>query len=158
MKKIMIAYWIFTALLSVSLLLSSIPALMGVPDAVHLITNHLGYPSYFVFYVGLVKLIGVAAILVPGFPRIKEWAYAGLAFDLISVVYSSISVGDPASKWMPMSIYFILLVGSYVFYHKKLKQLHKEKTMMSIGVEKQGDFMEKNLRAKTIVYDQITHS
>jgi uncharacterized membrane protein YphA (DoxX/SURF4 family) len=123
MKKVNIAYWIFTGLLSVSLLLSSIPTIMGVPDAVNLITKHLGYPSYFVFYVGLVKLIGVAAILVPGFPRMKEWAYAGLAFDLISVVYSSISVGDPASKWMPMSIYFILLIGSYVYYHKKSKPL-----------------------------------
>lgn len=135
MKKANIAYWIFTGLLSVSLLLSSIPAIMGVPDAVYLITEHLGYPAYFVFYVGLVKLIGVAALLVPGFPRIKEWAYAGLAFDLISVVYSSISVGDPASKWLPMSIYFILFIGSYVYYHKTFKPLPKEKTVTSIAAQ-----------------------
>ena len=118
MKKSKIAYWIFTLLLAVLMLFSAIPNILSVPAAVDMITTHLGYPAYFIPFIGVAKLLGVVAILVPGFPRIKEWAYAGFVYDVAAAIYSTISVGDPASKWMPIFIGFIIIGGSYYFYHK----------------------------------------
>jgi hypothetical protein len=67
------------------------------------------------------KILGVIAILVPGFPRLKEWAYAGFTFDMLGATYSMyVSYGD-VSKWAPMFVFLALLACSYIFYHKKLK-------------------------------------
>ena len=122
MKKSKIAYWIFTLLLAVLMLFSAIPDLISVPAAVDMVTTHLGYPAYFIPFIGVAKFLGVVAILVPGFPRIKEWAYAGFVYDLAGAIYSTISVGDPAGKWMPIFIGFIIIGGSYFFYHKVRKE------------------------------------
>jgi hypothetical protein len=103
------------------MLFSSIPDIMKNTDAVALVTTHLGYPAYFIVFLGVAKLLGSIAILVPGFPRIKEWAYAGLTFDLIAALVSFIAVGDPPAKWAFMAVFLILPAGSYIFYHKKLK-------------------------------------
>lgn len=119
MKKIKIIYWIFTGLLVALMVFGSIPDIMSVPDAVALFT-HLGYPTYLLPFLGIAKLLGVVAILIPGFPRIKEWAYAGFVFDLTGAMYSSISVGDPASGWLLFIIGYILIAGSYIFHHKKI--------------------------------------
>ncbi|MFC9601391.1 DoxX family protein [Peribacillus butanolivorans] len=120
MKKIKIIYWIFTVLLVALMGLGSIPDIMSVPDAVTLF-NHLGYPTYLLPFIGIAKLLGVVAILIPGFPRIKEWAYAGFVFDLSGAMYSSISVGDPASGWLLFIFGYILIAGSYIYHHKILK-------------------------------------
>jgi uncharacterized membrane protein YphA (DoxX/SURF4 family) len=120
MKKIKIRYWIFTGPLVALMIFGSIPDIMSVPDAVALF-NHLGYPTYLLPFLGIAKLLGVVAILIPGFPRIKEWAYAGFVFDLTGAMYSSISVGDPASGWLLFIIGYILIAGSYIFNHKKIK-------------------------------------
>ena len=119
MKKITVSYWCFTGLLSVMMIIGSIPDILAVPDAVALF-DHLGYPSYLLPFLGIAKLLGIAAILVPGFPRVKEWAYAGLVFDLLGAMYSSIAVGDPVSSWILFIIGFILIGGSYTLYHSRL--------------------------------------
>jgi hypothetical protein len=119
MKKIQIAYWTCTILFSLAMLFSAIPAVLGEKETAQFITDLLGYPPYFVFYSGIVKVLGIAAILIPGYPRLKEWAYAGLAFDLVSVCYSSIAVGGSIVSSWPMIVYFLLIAGSYVLYHKK---------------------------------------
>ena len=72
MKKTKTIYWIFTGLLAVLMLVSSIPDIMVVPQAVDMITTHLGYPRYFIPFIGVAKFLGVIAIVVPGFPRLKE--------------------------------------------------------------------------------------
>jgi uncharacterized membrane protein YphA (DoxX/SURF4 family) len=118
MKKTKIMYWIFTALLVVLMGFGSIPDLMPSSESVTLF-DHLGYPTYLLSFLGVAKLLGVAAILIPGFPRIKEWAYAGLTFDLVGATYSSIAAGDPASTWAFMFIAFAIIAGSYVCYHRK---------------------------------------
>ncbi|MCC2683777.1 MAG: DoxX-like family protein [Paenibacillaceae bacterium] len=118
MRKIRIVYWTITILFSLAMIFPAISAVLGEEETVKFITVHFGYPAYFVFYSGIVKLLGIAAILIPVHPRVKEWAYAGLAFDLISVIYSSIAVGDSVIGSWPMLIYFLLLAGSYVYYHK----------------------------------------
>ncbi len=121
MKKINIAYWIFTILMAILMTISAIPDIISVPEAVTMVTTHLGYPPYFLPFIGVAKALGVIAILVPGFPRIKEWAYAGFVFDMTAAVYSTICVGDPVSKWLPIIVMGIIVVGgSYYFYHKKL--------------------------------------
>lgn len=116
LKKIKIGYWIFTGLLAAFMLLGSIPDIFSHPEAVALF-KHLGYPAYLLPFIGVAKLLGVIAILTPGFPRIKEWAYAGFVIDLTGAMYSTIAVGDP---WMFFIIGYILIIGSYVLYHKKL--------------------------------------
>ena len=120
MKKTNTIYWILTGLSAAMMLLSSIPNILSVPDAVELVIKHLGYPTYFLPMIGVAKLLGAIAIIVPGYPRIKEWAYAGLIYDLSAAIYSSISVGDAADRWLPIFVPIILLAGSYIYYHKRL--------------------------------------
>ena len=80
MKKTETIYWVITGLFSAFMLISAIPEILIVPDEVTMITG-LGFPKYFIPFLGVAKLLGIIAILIPGFKRIKEWAYAGLAFD-----------------------------------------------------------------------------
>jgi hypothetical protein len=116
MKKTKIAYWIVTILFAGFMLFSAIPDLMGKPDAIAFVT-HLGYPEYFVYFISVAKILGALAILVPGFPRIKEWAYAGLTFDLVGATYSFIALKYPVSGWAPMLIFIGLGLASYFLYH-----------------------------------------
>ena len=118
-KKINLFYWVFTALFAAMMLFSAIPDIMVVPQAVEIVSNHLGYPEYIIPFLGVAKLLGAIAILIPGYPRIKEWAYAGLTFDLIGATYSAIAKGDPLSGWIFMILPFSLMALSYYFYHKK---------------------------------------
>jgi uncharacterized membrane protein YphA (DoxX/SURF4 family) len=118
-KKLKITYWVFTGLFSALMIMASIPDILSVPEAIA-IFKHLGYPSYLLPFIGVAKFLGVVAVLIPGFPRIKEWAYAGLCFDLIGALYSGLAVGDPVSSIIPAVIGLILLTGSYIFYHKKI--------------------------------------
>lgn len=120
-KKTNIIYWISTGLFAAFMLMSAIPDVVNHPMAVEIIHKHLGYPVYFLQFVGTAKILGAAAVLVPGFPRLKEWAYAGLAFDLIAALYSHISVGDPFGQWAIIFLPAALLIISYIFHHKKLK-------------------------------------
>lgn len=135
MEKNIITYWFFTGLLSVLMLLGSIPDLMSAPEAVALF-NHLGYPAYLLPFIGIAKLLGVVAILIPGFWRIKEWAYAGFIFDLTGAMYSSISVDGFTSGLIVFFIGYILIAGSYVFYHRKHKTvlLNHTKKLNTSGI------------------------
>jgi hypothetical protein len=123
MKKTKIFYWVFTALFSAMMLGSAIPDVISSPIAVQGMHQELGYPVYFIPFIGIAKVLGVLAILLPISPRIKEWAYAGLIFDLIGATFSIIAIGKP--DWMFMVLPLFLALGSYVFYHKKRK-LQKE--------------------------------
>lgn len=122
MKKTNIFYWIFTALFALLMLGSAIPDIMSDPIAVQGMHVELGYPRYFIPFIGVLKTLGAIAILVPGFHRIKEWAYAGLFFDLIGATYSIFAIGKP--DWIFMILPLALAIASYVFYQlrKKLKE------------------------------------
>jgi hypothetical protein len=121
MKKTNIFYWVFTGLFAFLMLGSAIPDIMSHPVAIKGMHEELGYPVFFVPFIGVAKLLGVVAILVPGFPRIKEWAYAGLFFDLIGATYSILAIGKP--DWMFMVLPLALATTSYVFYQKRKKLL-----------------------------------
>jgi len=112
-----IFYWIVTGLAAALMLLSAIPDVMGAPEAIEFF-KHLGYPAYLLPFLGVAKILGAITILVPKFPRLKEWAYAGLVFDLIGAFYSHVSVGDPASVWVFSLIGLALVSGSYILYRK----------------------------------------
>ncbi len=114
-----VLYWIFTALFCAFMLTSTIPNILSAPEWVE-IFKQLGYPPYMLPFLGVAKLLGVIALLVPGFPRIKEWAYAGMFFDLTGAVYSGLSVGGFDPKMLIMLVPFGLGALSYIYHHKRL--------------------------------------
>ncbi|MFT3912278.1 MAG: DoxX family protein [Ferruginibacter sp.] len=118
-KKTNILYWIFTGLFSFLMLGSAIPDIMISPVAVEGMHKGLGYPIFFIPFIGVAKALGVLAILVPGFATIKEWAYAGLMFDLIGATYSIMAVGSPNGSWTFMLLPLLLGTVAYIFYRKK---------------------------------------
>lgn len=118
MKKVNRFYWIVTGLMSAFIILGALMDVIKNPDAVALI-KHLGYPEYFVLFIGTMKILGVIAILIPRYPKLKEWAYAGLVFDVTGAVFSHISLGDGPDKWFPALLALALVSGSYVLYTKR---------------------------------------
>ncbi len=121
-KKTKTLYWIFTILFALLMFGSAIPDILSQPIAVKGMHEELGYPLYFLPFIGVAKALGVIAILIPGFPKIKEWAYAGLFFDLIGAMYSIMAVGKPASDWAPMVFPISLAVIAYILYQKKARE------------------------------------
>ncbi|UKS29578.1 DoxX family protein [Paenibacillus sp. HWE-109] len=119
MKKIIIPYWILTVLVVLFMGVGAVTDTIKATDAVK-IFEHLGYPDYLLPFLGIAKILGVIAILIPGFPRIKEWAYAGLLFDLAGATYSTIAV-DRVSTGFSFLPGYIMIAGSYVYYHKRQK-------------------------------------
>lgn len=121
MKRTRITYWILTVLFALYMAFTALPDILQVPDAVKFM-RLLGYPDYFTPFIGYAKLLGCIAILIPGYPRVKEWAYAGLVFDLVGATYSQIGAGiAEAGGIVFMLVSLALAFASYYFYHKKVK-------------------------------------
>src|SRR5258705_575297 len=102
-KTLKTLYWVFTILFAGLMLFSAYGSILVNEDAKKLVHDQLGYPVYFIPFTGYAKLIGGIAILIPGLKTIKEWAYAGLFFDLFAAVYSDMSVSmtlDPMMSFM----------------------------------------------------------
>lgn len=108
-----VSYWVVTALMAALMLMASIPDVTQSETAVAAVT-HLGYPVYLLPFLGVAKIAGIVAVLLPSPGRLKEWAYAGLVFDLTGALYSHLSVGDPAGTWMFAMMGLILVTGSYL--------------------------------------------
>jgi DoxX-like family len=117
MVKTRAVYWTITGLMASFMFMASIPDVLHAAQAVE-IFRHLGYPSYLLRFLGTAKCLGVIAILAPGLPRLKEWAFAGLIFDLLGALYSHISVGDPASVWLFPVLGLTLVTGAYLTNHQ----------------------------------------
>lgn len=107
--------WVVTGLMATLMLVSAVPDVLGIPDAV-LVFKRLGYPPYLLVFLGTAKILGVAAVLAPGLPRLKEWAFAGLTFDVTGALYSHLSIGDPPSAWAPALVALTLVGSAYVAY------------------------------------------
>lgn len=118
MKKTKTLYWVFTILFALSMIFTAIPDVLLAKDAVAFMKDHLGYPNYFTTFLGTAKILGSIVILIPGLGRLKEWAYAGLAFDLIGAVYSALCVDGFMPQMAFMSIWIILFLLSYTYYRK----------------------------------------
>jgi len=119
MRKLTTIYWILTGLAAAFMLMASIPDVLQIPAAVDIL-KHLGFPPYLLPFIGLAKILGVVVILLPMFQTLKEWAYAGLVFDLIGAFYSHVSVGDRPNDWMFSIVGLLLVVISYAFYRWKM--------------------------------------
>ena len=121
MKKTKIIYWIFTGLFAAFMAFTAIPDVMQTPETVTFM-KAIGYPDYFTPFIGVAKLLGCIAILIPGFPKIKEWAYAGLFFDLIGATYSVVAVYGVSPQISFMLLPFALGIVSYIFNNKVYNQ------------------------------------
>ena len=119
MKRDNILYWISTGLLVLLMGFSAVSSLINGPDA-QAMMKHLGYPFYFGQFLAVFKIFGVIALLVPGFPKIREWAYAGFTFDLIWALYSFIAIGTPAKEWAFFPVFFLILACSCILNRKRL--------------------------------------
>lgn len=89
----------------------------------------LGYPAYFIQLLGIGKALGSIAILIPGLNKtVKEWAYAGLFFDLIGATYSGIaaSKGNVDPAMVGMLIWIVPGILSYIFWKKKMRAEGKQ--------------------------------
>ncbi|OJW79397.1 MAG: hypothetical protein BGO69_19610 [Bacteroidetes bacterium 46-16] len=120
MKKINIIYWTFTGIFAALMLFSALPDVLNTADAVKFMTA-LGYPAYFTPFIGVAKILGCAALLLPVSPRLKEWAYAGLAFDLIGAIYSQLAAFPFSPAMLFMLAWIIPGIISYLFFHKRIK-------------------------------------
>ena len=118
MKKTNIFFWITTLAFSVMMVGSAIPSIRVTQESIDFMSKGLGYPVYFIPFTGVAKVLGIIAILIPGYPRIKEWAYAGLIFDLVGAIYSIIAIGQEG--WSFILIPLGLGIASYLLYHRRL--------------------------------------
>ena len=106
MDKRTIGYWAVLGLFSLALTGSAVFGLMSPPEYLASL-EHLNFPDWFGRYLGIWKLAGVAVLLAPGLPRLKEWAYAGFTISLTSAFVAHIAAGDPVSE----SIAPLVLLG-----------------------------------------------
>jgi hypothetical protein len=102
---------------------SSVSSMMNAAQAEAFFVT-IQMPAYLIPFLSVAKLLGVIAILVPGFKRLKEWAYAGLTFDLIGAVYCNHAVGKTAAEWAPIFLFIALGFASYFLYHRKSASLN----------------------------------
>jgi len=128
-------YWISTAILSLGLLGTGIQQLLhveavgavGPPFAWGIV--QLGYPVYILTILGIWKILGVIAILIPGYQLLKEWAYAGLFFLLTGALYSHLASGHPWNELIAATTLLILTILSWYFRpaNRKLTILKQKK-------------------------------
>ena len=115
-----VIYWISTGLILAMMLFSAASSFMNNPDGAKMLSA-IGYRPYVLQLLAIAKILGIIAILTPGFPRLTEWAYAGFTFDLIGASVSFYASGFAVKDWAFIPVLIALLVCSYIFYHKRLK-------------------------------------
>ena len=121
-KRNKIIYWISTVWLALGMLSTGAVQLFKLKADVDQIT-HLGYPVYLLTILGVWKILGVVAVLIPRFPRLKEWAYAGFFFAMSGAVISHIVSGDSVKEMFPALLLLILTVVSWYFRPESRKSI-----------------------------------
>lgn len=112
-----LGYWIATALLCLQMTFTAY-AQLTLPQVAESFA-HMGFPSYFRIELAWAKLLGVAALLAPAPGRLKEWAYAGFAFTLVSAVIAHLAVGDGPDAWGWAAGTSVLWGLSYYFWRRR---------------------------------------
>jgi uncharacterized membrane protein YphA (DoxX/SURF4 family) len=105
-------YWVTTGLIAAVLLFGGAVDVAHPPSAVAFLA-HLGYPAYFAMLIGTWKVLGSIALLAPRWPRLKEWAYAGVFFDLTGAAVSHAASGDPAPRVLVPLVMTALALASW---------------------------------------------
>ena len=127
MKKNKTIYWTATIVFAVFMALGGIPDILMVDEAKN-VAGHLGYPMYLLPFLGVAKILGSITILIPKFKTLKEWAYAGLSFDLIGATYSNFRVDGFGSNLIVPSIGILLCIASYFFWLKLQHRIYYNET------------------------------
>jgi uncharacterized membrane protein YphA (DoxX/SURF4 family) len=118
-KTTNILYWVFTILFAGLMIFSSVGGLGPNEQTLEMIHKGMGFPVYFIQFISYAKIAGAIAILIPGLSRIKEWAYAGLFFDLTGAVVSIIASFGFNAGMLGMLMWFVTGILSYYFWVKR---------------------------------------
>ena len=122
MKKNNIIYWVTTGI--IFLFEGVMPAIFSQSEEGKAGVSHLGYPAYFGVMLTVFKVLGALALIIPQVPkRIKEWAYAGFAFDFIAASWSHAAVDGIGGEAVFPLIVLAILGVSYIYYHKKMDEI-----------------------------------
>ncbi len=111
-------YWITTSLLAAGMIVAGVQELRHAPDLLEG-ARRLGYPDYLLTLLGAAKLVGAPLLLVPRFPHLKEWVYAGFAFDFGGAIISHTVSGDTFVQTLPAISCAALLAVSYWLYRTR---------------------------------------
>ena len=121
-KRNKIIYWVSTLWLSLGMVSTGVVQLIKMKEEVEKMTQ-LGYPAYFLTILGVWKIFGVIAILIPKYPLLKEWAYAGFFFAMSGASISHICIDHPASEIFPSLLLLVLTIVSWYFRPAERKTL-----------------------------------
>lgn len=113
-KRDKIIYWIATLWLSLGMVSTGYVQLTHMEDEVQKMSA-LGYPAYFLTIIGIWKILGVVAILIPKYPLIKEWAYAGFFFLMTGAIFTHLAVGDEAAEYFGPALLLVLTGISWYY-------------------------------------------
>ena len=114
-KRNKIIYWIATIWLALGMVSTGIVQLIKMKEEVDKTSLHLGYPVYFLTIIGIWKLLGSVAILLPKTGLLKEWAYAGFFFLMTGAIISHFAVGDGALEYFGPTLLLVLTFLSWYF-------------------------------------------
>ena len=116
-KRNKIIYWIATLWLSLGMLVTGGGQLFKMKEGAGGLDsmNHLGYPAYVLVILGIFKILGVIAVLIPKYPLVKEWAYAGFFFIMTGALYSHFAMGDDAVEFFGPLLLLVLTALSWYF-------------------------------------------
>ena len=113
-KRNKIIYWISTAWLALGMLATGIVQLLKIDEEVKNFSN-LGFPVYLMTLIGVWKILGVIAVLIPRLPLLKEWAYAGFFFTMSGALLSHIIIGDEAKTFFGPALLLVLTILSWYY-------------------------------------------
>jgi DoxX-like family len=116
-KRNKIIYWIATIWLALGMVSTGAVQLLQAKEGAGGLDSltHLGYPVYILTILGVWKILGVVAILIPKFPLLKEWAYAGFFFVMSGAIFSHLAVGDPGKEFFGPGLLLILTLLSWYY-------------------------------------------
>jgi hypothetical protein len=113
-KRNKIIYWVATIWLALGMLSTGIVQLIKMKEETVMMV-HLGYPLYFLTLLGIWKILGVIGLLLPKFPLLKEWTYAGFFFAMSGAIFSHLAIGDSAKDLFGPTLLLILILVSWYF-------------------------------------------
>lgn len=116
-KRNKIIYWIATIWLALGMVSTGLVQLFKAKEGTGGVDSmvHLGYPVYLLTWLGILKILGVIVVLIPKYPLLKEWAYAGFFFVMSGAIFSHIASGDPMKEIFPALLLLILTGISWYF-------------------------------------------
>lgn len=125
-KRNKVLYWIATLWLSLGMVSTGIVQIIGIEEELQKM-ERLGYRHYFLVTIGVWKILGVVAVLIPGYPLVKEWAYAGFFFLMSGAIVSHTAMGDSAQEFFGPSLLLMLTLLSWYLRpdDRKLSQGNK---------------------------------